>query len=104
MNRKTLLIAGLALAASHLQAQSTNSAYIRTVGDYMASESNWLDWRHMPSHDWRKSQSLGRLDSFDWQHPQYLGKLSDTPHWTYAAEDKQLGHRVLSTFVHQHLG
>jgi hypothetical protein len=44
MNRKTLLIAGLALAASHLQAQSTNSAYIRTVGDYMASESNWLDW------------------------------------------------------------
>jgi hypothetical protein len=100
MNRKTLLIAGLALAASHLQAQTTNSAHIKTVGDYMTAESNWLDWRHMTSLDWREAQSLGKLDSFNWQQPQYLGKLSDTPPRTYAAKDKELGHRVLSTFAH----
>jgi hypothetical protein len=97
MNRKTLLIAGLALAASHLQAQTTNSAHIKTVGDYMTAESNWLDWRHMPPVDYRKQQNLGKLPQ-----TQYLGKLEETgtPRWTYGAKDRELGHQLLSTIAH----
>ena len=100
--KKLILIAGLAIVASQLHAQNANPSQIRTVGDYLNAEANWLDWRNMPSLDWRKSQSLGKVESFGWQKPQYIGKLSNTQHWTYGAppSNGEPGHQLLSTLAH----
>lgn len=104
MIRKTLLIAGLALVASQLHAQTLKtSSYlgIKTVGDYMNATTNdpanWLDWHNMPSVDYRKQQNLGKLPQ-----TQYLGKLEETgtQRWTYGAQDRELGHQLLSTIAH----
>ena len=104
MIRKTLLIAGLALVASQLHAQTLKtSSYldIKTVGDYMNATindpANWLDWHNMSSVDYRKQQNLGKLPQ-----TQYLGKLEETgtPRWTYSAKVRELGHQLLSTIAH----
>src|SRR5215467_5240783 len=95
MIRKTLLIAGLALVASQLHAQTLKtSSYlgIKTVGDYMNATTNdpanWLDWHNMPSVDYRKQQNLGKLEE------------TGTQRWTYGAQDRELGHQLLSTIAH----